>query len=49
MVEILDVMVDQMAANVEIRPSKETDLESLNDAINSVCHIKWYLAKHAAY
>ena len=33
-----------MAADVEIRPVKETDLESLRDAINSVCREKWYVA-----
>lgn len=33
-----------MEADVEIRPVKETDLESLKDAINSVCDKKWYVA-----
>lgn len=33
-----------MAADIKIRPVKEADLESLTDAINSVCHEKWYVA-----
>lgn len=33
-----------MAADIKIRPVKESDLESLTDAINSVCHEKWYVA-----
>jgi ribosomal protein S18 acetylase RimI-like enzyme len=29
---------------IAIRPVKETDLESLRNAINSVCREKWYIA-----